>query len=365
MSSAEFWMLALVIVLTLVVVGLPWFLTRRRQSGPWDATEEYLAAIDALIRGNKQGALEALQRVAREETENVYAYLRLGDLVRSMGHPAKAHKIHASLSARSLESKDLAARVRASLLEDLVALERWDEVIESATEIRGRDKKNEVALQALVEAHRRQGSWAEAFAALDEWERVTPGGATPRPPELRVEAARSQIDAGKPAEARPLLEEAIALGSNAGSERVLLGDVYAETDDHEKAAGLWMEFAEAHPDRADEVFGRLERSYYEMGQFGDLVEVYEGLIERSSDSTAAEIALAEMHKRRGRPEEAIRLLQAVVAHDADHHGARRLLIGCYLQADQSDAALEEVDALLRDLPIGSPREAPPLANRSS
>ncbi|MCA9729764.1 MAG: tetratricopeptide repeat protein [Candidatus Eisenbacteria bacterium] len=46
------------------------------------------------------------------------------------------------------------------------------------------------------------------------------------------------------------------------------------------------------------------------------------------------------------PEEAIRVLQAALAADPSHQEARRLLVECYLQVGQTDAALEEIESLL-------------------
>ncbi|MCA9755062.1 MAG: tetratricopeptide repeat protein [Candidatus Eisenbacteria bacterium] len=354
MTTGQFWLLILVLLLVLSAIGLPWLLSRRRTREPWSATAAYLETIDALVRGQKNGAVRALERVAREEPDNVGAYLRLGDLVRSMGHPAKAQKIHASLAARNLESGELRARVRESLLEDQVALENWPEVLRVGQEIRQSSKRNLIALRALAQAHRARHEWSAAFEALDEWERQAPGTARPRPHELRLEAARERLEAGQATNARSLLEEAIALGATDGEARVLLGDVYSALGEHDKAAEQWLGFARNHPDRSRTVFPRLERSYYEMGKFGDLLEVYERLVEESSDPSAAAVALADMHRRRGRPEEAIHVLQSLLANDPSRQDARRSLIQCQIQCGQTEAAVKEVEALVESWePSGS------------
>lgn len=346
MTSGQFWLLIFVLLLVLGAIGIPWMLGRRRAREPWNATAAYLETIDALIRSQRNAAVRALERVAREEPENVGAYLRLGDLVRSMGHPAKAQKIHATLAARNLESAELRARVRESLLEDQVALENWTEVLRMGQELRQSSKRNLIALRALALAHRSRREWGPAFEALDEWERQAPGTARPRPYELRIEAAKDRLQAGQPSGARPLLEEAIAMGAEDGEARVLLGDVLAAQGEHEKAADQWLGFAVNHPDRASSVFPRLERSYYEMGKFGDLLEVYERLVEQSADPGAAAVALADMHRRRGRPEEAIHVLESLLANDPTRHDARRTLIRCQLLCGQKDAALREVETLV-------------------
>src|SRR5690606_7807930 len=76
---------------------------------------------------------------------------------------------------------------------------------------------------------------------------------------------------------------------------------------------------------------------------------------------------------RGRPEEAIRVLQAALAADSSHQEARRMLIECYLHSGQTEAALEEIDALLgyhamagqQPAALGPGRTSPAFATRSA
>jgi lipopolysaccharide biosynthesis regulator YciM len=349
--TTQLLILVLVLLVVLTVVGLPWYLGRRRESQTWDPTTAYLDAIDALIRGNRNGAVESLRKIAREETDNVVAYLRLGDLVRAMGHPEKALRIHSSLAARPLDSPELHARVQESVLEDLLGQGAWDEVIARGERMRSANRKSAVALAALARAFEAKEDWEKAFHIVDEWDRLRPGEAQPRPHQLRVHAAKRHLEAGRHREARKLLEEAIKMGDQSSQARVLLGDVLAGEGEHEKAVEAWLEFARTNPERAGRVFERLERSYYEMGRFGDLLQVYEGLIQAAPDSAAAQVALADMQKRRGRPEEAIHLLESLLAHNSVHPSARELLIRCQMQAGRTSDALEQLDVLLQKLPF--------------
>ena len=82
--------------------------------------------------------------------------------------------------------------------------------------------------------------------------------------------------------------------------------------------------------------------------------VYERLVEESSDPSAAAVALADMHRRRGRPEEAIHVLQSLLANDPSRQDARRSLIQCQIQCGQTEAAVKEVEALVESWePSGS------------
>ncbi len=359
MTPGQFILLASILLLILAFVGLPWISMRRRRPDAWNPSASYLEAIDALIRGRRGRAMEAIRRIARQETDNWLAYLRLGDLVRVMGYPDRAQRIHAGLLARPTDDPIAATRIRESLLEDHLAQGNWDEAIRGGEALKELDRKNPVALRALTLAYEAKGDWDRAFVHVDEWHRLYPGRALPRPAQVRIQAARTEIQHDRMREARRLLEEAIKLDGGEERGRVLLGEVLARDGEHERAVEHWLACAERNPEQARTVFDRIERSYFELGRFGDLLQVYERLIQQNPGSAPATVALAEMHRRRGRTDEAIALLESVLTAEPKNRPARRLLVSCLLQTRRVDSALREIDVLLQDLPAGEDGAACP------
>ena len=193
MTTPQFWLLVVVLCLIVALVGLPWLAGRRRERESWDPASAYLRAIDALIRGRRMEAMEALRRVARRETDNLEAYLRLGDLVRIMGYPEKAERIHAGLLARPAEDPQLSVQVRESLVEDHLARQQWDEVIRHGEKLRELDRRNRVALRALTRAYEAKQQWEKSFECLDEWSRQENGKTLPRPAQMRIHVARLHL----------------------------------------------------------------------------------------------------------------------------------------------------------------------------
>jgi lipopolysaccharide biosynthesis regulator YciM len=358
MTAGEFWLLVIILALIVAFVGLPWLAGRRRERESWDPSGNYLQAIDALLRGRKLQAMEALRRVARRETDNLLAYLRLGDLVRVMGYPDKAERIHAGLLARPAEDPELTVKVRESLLEDAVALGHWEDVVRQGEKLRTLERKNLVALASLTTAYEARGEWDKAFECLDECSRLDGTLDLPRPAQMRIHVAKLHLEQDKTKEARRLLEEAVkADGEEQG--RILLGDVLAREGEHEKAIELWLEYARRNPEKAGPVFERLERSYFELGRFGDLLQEYERLSQGSPPPAPATVALADMHRRRGRTEEAIHLLESVLSSNPKNRSARRLLVSCLVQSKRTESALRELDLLIYDLPASSAGAACP------
>ncbi len=345
MSLGQFLLLVVILGAILAFVGVPWWMSRRRETIAWDPTASYLAAIDALIRGERGAAIGPLRDLSRNETENIGPYLRLGDLVRKMGYPDRAHRVHVDLLARPIEDSEDLRRVHESLLEDLLLLDRPEEMKRSADALLAIDRKNGIALRALVRYHEGEKDWEKALELLDEWDRSDPGRTTPTPAQMRIEVARRYLSDGKLKEAEKLLQEGVKMPDGALA-RVFLGDLLAQQGEIERACEEWVAYLRGNGYRSDQVFARLERAYFEMGRFGDLMRVYEDLAAGRTGSLHAVVALADMHRRRGRLEESVRQLESVIEVEPENRGARRQMIGGLLQIGRTEQAMRELDALL-------------------
>jgi lipopolysaccharide biosynthesis regulator YciM len=345
-NLGQFLLLVVILGAILAFVGIPWWMARRREEVAWDPSQAYLSAIDSLVRGEPQAALEPLRELAKRDAENVGVFLRLGDLVRRMGYPERGYRIHADLLARPIAKPEDEVVIHQSLLEDLLELERPEELGRIAEKLLSLDRKNPIALRAMTRAHEDRGDWQKACELLDEWHAVDPDHTRPTPAQMRIHVARLHLDAGRAREARKLLDEAVKMTPDGSAARVFLGDLLVLEGEVEKACEQWMQYLREYTDRSDLVFARLERAYFEMGRFGELVSVYQSLATGRSANPHAAVALADMHRRRGRLDEAVRQLETVLEQNPDHQLARRQLIGSLLQIGRTEHALRELDSLL-------------------
>ncbi len=166
---------------------------------------------------------------------------------------------------------------------------------------------------------------------------------------MRIHVARLHLDGGRLREARKLLDEAAKMPGDGPVASVFIGDLLAQEGRIDEACEEWTKYVRDHGYRSEQVFARLERAYFEMGRFGDLIQVYEKLAAGRTGSVHASVALADMHRRRGRLEEAVRQLESVVEQQPEQKAARRQLVGSLLQIGRTEQALRELDTLLNDL----------------
>lgn len=355
MNLGQFLLLVVILGAILAFVGVPWWMSRRKETISWDPSRTYLAAVDALIRGERGSAIAPLRDLARNETENIGPYLRLGDLVRKMGYPERAYRVHVDLLARPIEDPEDSRRVHESLLEDLLFLDRPEEMKRSADALMAIDRKNPIALRALVRYHEGLQDWEKALGFLDEWNQISPGKTSPTPAQMRLEVARQYMTEGKLKEAEKLLQETVKMPDGVLA-MVFIGDLMAQQGEVEKACEEWVGYLRGNGYRSDQVFARLEKAYFEMGRFGDLMRVYEDLAAGRAGSLHAVVALADMHRRRGRLEESVRQLESVIEQEPDNRSARRQLIGGLFQIGRTEQAMRELDALLSQIAPNDPGE---------
>src|SRR5436309_3519735 len=84
---------------------------RREEAPPPPSDAPYKRAITCLIRGDQDGALRYLKDTVRQDTDNVEAYIWLGDLLRTRGEAERALAIHRELSVRHIDDATLKERV--------------------------------------------------------------------------------------------------------------------------------------------------------------------------------------------------------------------------------------------------------------
>ena len=88
----------LAIALILITVYL--LVSRKKSRISSSDSSDYIKALNALIEGNMDEAIRLFYNSVRQNTENIDAYIRLGDIFRQQGKVEKAIKVHRELLVR-------------------------------------------------------------------------------------------------------------------------------------------------------------------------------------------------------------------------------------------------------------------------
>ena len=87
----------LICVAAILIVAIL-LIARYRRSQRFRSAGSYMEALKDLIRGDEESAFRHLKRVVKEDTANIDAYLKLGDIFRRKGEVVRALQIHRQLT---------------------------------------------------------------------------------------------------------------------------------------------------------------------------------------------------------------------------------------------------------------------------
>lgn len=336
--------LVIVILAVLVVALYPVvrdFLRQRRRSQP-----AYVEGLQAMLDARPDAALKSLKEAVETDTDNVDAYIRLGDIYMAKGDTERALRLHENLGLRrNLEPRDQ-KKVYAALARDYIKTDRRVKAIAMYEELARVDKHDWACREKLIELYVDTASWDKCDELLKEFRRR---------PELRARAARllvrlGRARAGEPAAARAAFEDALRSDPESVEARLALGDHQLAEGDTEAAIKTWTEVINAAPERNGLVRERLERAYFDVGRFEDVTQLYERLLRRVPSDTGLAVALAGIYRKKGDLAGAIRLLEPLTKGDEPVPGL--VLAQCYLEQGDTQRARALLEGALGRLRTG-------------
>lgn len=327
------------VALLLVVVVVAGVLAARRlrRPGPGTRRPPYLVALSAMIDGDEETAFREFRNAVREDSSNVDAYLRLGDLLRKRGDVDRALQLHRELTTRRGLEPDLEARVQESLCQDFIVLERWDRAADAAREAIRRAADPSAALALLLSVHERRGDLDEAYRAKRELLKRQ-GRDASEACAYRAQQAEALLAKGELKEAEKLLKEARKLDADEPHARHLWGLLKEKQGDYAEAIDAWEGVLAAHPDQAAPLFLALERVHFLNGTFGGMETTYQRFLERVPGHEDASFGLARFLRRKGQIEAAMSACRRGLEANPRSAALRVLLLGLLLQAGRSGEA---------------------------
>ena len=88
------------LIIVIVCIVAVYFIATYKPQKKEDLKDLYTEGLDLMVEGHLQGAYQNFKKIITTDTDNVKAYLKLGQVVRDGGNPENALKIHMSLNFR-------------------------------------------------------------------------------------------------------------------------------------------------------------------------------------------------------------------------------------------------------------------------
>lgn len=322
-------------------LGYDRFFQRRRKP----ESRLYLQALRELLDGRQESAFAKLRQVVAEDSGNLDAYLRLGQILRENKQPARALQVHKDLTLRKdLASNDKAAVLR-QLVEDFIALDDMKMAESAVKELIALDAKDYQAHVRLLHLQETAQNWEAAYATAVELLRLEANKSKKPLARFKFQSAEQLFKRREYHKARVLYKEAIGLDPQFVSAYLAIGDSYRREERHEDAVTFWGKLITAVPEKGHLVIDRLKKTLFDLGRFGDIQNICQSILEDAPKNLEARRALAEFYKKKGDLDLAVELWEKIIDDYPDDIGSILELIRVSLGRDDS----EQIRQLLKRL----------------
>jgi lipopolysaccharide biosynthesis regulator YciM len=338
-----------VIVVVIVVAALIAWRARRPRARRIEEETSYERGLDALISGDRGAALRHLKQAVRDDPRNIDAYIRLGVILRERGQIRQAIQVHRELLVKRRLPEATRIEITKNLALDLAEARRWGEVVEHVRSLPRPDRADLRMLRLLRDAYEATGDLDQAVAAHREILKTSSSSEEPPIGVYRAQAALQALRRGDRDAARSAFAAAIKESPEAIVANLHLGDMAAEDEDTERAVAFWMKLVNEKPSCAHLVFDRLERAYYELGDFGRMLSIYEDVITRSPSNVQALCGLSKMLQRKGETNEALELAKEAIKHEGSTLAGHRRLLELLVSNGRFEEAARTAESLVASL----------------
>jgi len=336
------YVLALIALTLLVILIIVIFWSKSKTTPQKIAQEIFIEGLLALASGDEKLAYQKFRSVVGQDTENVEAYLLLGDLLRKKGKPEKALQIHKELAIRPSLSEGKRAEIEKSLADDYLATQQFDKAVEILEELWKKNRQASSIGEKLLAAYEKIENWEKAVEIEEKLSKSKGEKTSPRAALYKVLQGKAEADKEDYHRARLAYKEALNYDEKCVPAYLYLGEAYVADGRLDEGLEYWRKLLEIVPPAGYLVYPRLEKVLYDLGRFGEIMEVYQEVLEKNPQEIRAMLALANIYQKKGNTNLAVEILRGILEIQPDFFPALGSLILLYSQ----NGMLQEAKALV-------------------
>jgi len=304
--SFEFWLIIFIICVVVIAGYYLFYFFKKREEKKVDNT--YLLGLKYMVEGENRRAVEMFKEAVRHNSENIDAYIKLGVILRQEKIYTNAIRIHKDLLLRAKLSAEEKNEIKFNLALDYIQSGNEDKALIYLEDIKGDKKYGYNLINHLLDLYEKKNDWDKAIETIKSHAYSKDEEGKRRYANFKVKKGEEINKAGSGKEARILYKDAIKIDPKCSLAYLYIGDSYLNEDRASDAINTWTNFCEKVPESAHLVFDRLEKAWYEKGQFGKIEELYLSLIEKDENNIHVIIRLAAIYRKKGDFKQALRIL---------------------------------------------------------
>ena len=304
----------------------------------------YAEGLDLLITGRRRSAYKNFKDIIQKDSDNIKAYLRLGQVLREGGNPVQALKIHRGLMHRRNLTHYEQIELHKNLALDYYSSGNLDAAIQELLSLLKIEKNNEWAVTQLTAFYREKQDWAKAGEYFEKYQKLTNKEDAHKLALYKIQEGRIHIKNKKFEDARKTFEDALNI-SDIAVAYYFIGNSFSGESEEEyqksvekdsannpasdektdymekakellgKAIPIWIRYAELNPEQAWMVIHLLKDGLFALDRYSEIENILKQILKNDSDNIEVIASLAEIYSHRGENTEAIELIESALEQD--------------------------------------------------
>lgn len=337
----------LLLLIPLVVVGVLTFMAlyRRRSMPRQTALETYIDGLRYLTTGDEQTAFIKLRQAVDQDTDNIDAYLKMGDIFRNRGLVEKALQVHRELKLRHNLPPDVEIEIEKSLAQDFIKAGLKDKAYETLEKMTKNSSSRAWAGERLLDLYVKDKRWHDACELYEDVFKKTSRTDGFSLAGLKIMLGRTLQDDEEYHKARIVYKEALSLEKANPLPYLYIAESYIEEKRIEDGLEFLKRLCEESPRYAYLGFPMLEETLFQLGRYGEVEDIYRNLLTLDVANVPAKIALAGILKKKGDLASAEGLLRSVLELDPSNSLAALRFISVAAARNRLDDGLSTLSNL--------------------
>ena len=333
------------LILGLAVAAISVYVLNLKPRRKTKVKDLYAEGLDLMITGRRKSAYKNFKDIIQKDSNNIKAYLRLGQVIRESGNPVQALKIHKGLLHRRALTFYEQVELHKNLALDYYKSGKIDAAINELHELLKHEKNSEWALSQLTTFYREKQKWDKAGEYLAQYQKLINKEDNCKLALYKIQEGRIHINNKNFKEARQAFESALNICNDLAVTYYFIGNSYScesedeyqkslesdnkseiitqENSDHMerakellgKAIPMWIRYAELKPEQAWMVIHLLKDGLFALDRYSEFEEILKRILKVDSDNIEVIASLSEIFSHRGENTEAIELIDSAIEQD--------------------------------------------------
>ena len=375
------------IIYTIVVLGsivgiVVYFVVKFKPSNKTRVKDLYSEGLDMMVLGQLHSAYNCFKTIIQDDTDNIPAYLKLGQVVREGNNPQQALKIHKSLTLRKKLSLYEKLELHKNLSLDYYALNDFDKSINESKSILNIDKQNEWALEHLIKIFRKSNDWSKATDYLIKLHKVKNIDNPNKIGKFKIQEGRKLLKLGEFHHSRELFEESLNIDESLYRAYLYIGNSYAKesdkiytksqafnpvnndsVDDKEKydesftkaknmlgkAIAMWVQYIEHSSEDSGKIINSIKDALYALNRFDELEKILKQIIANHPENIHALTHLADFYDHKGEAQNAFDILEKAREKSPNSMFVKAMHIKFKLKKENLTDLSNNMDSLIQEI----------------